>query len=156
MTLHFPEGHSQKGASMLGQTSIASSLIIGVLLFAGVAVGTRKAAPPPPPLCQALSDVYVNPTTSEDLVVSLPPKAVHTAFTVWAREDDRITSQWLQCTPDQICPIGLSGFQYCGVQGNDPRDGAEKFHCVFRNNGTIARRARLVVMYKRVPVCCQP
>jgi len=135
-------------------------LVVASLLFVGVFVGAQKKPKPPKPVhtCQALSDVYVNATTSADLVVSLPPTAVHSNFTVWAREDDPTTSRWQQCPKDgvNLCPIGVSGFQNCKVQGNDPRDGAEKFGCVFRNDGTNARRARLVVIYAEVPICCKP
>jgi hypothetical protein len=135
-----------------------SLLVVASLLFA-VFVGAQKKPKPPKPvhLCQALSDVYVNATTSADLVVSLPPHAVRSDYTVWAREDAP-SNQWKQCPKDgvNLCPIGVSGFQNCKVEGTDPRDGAEKFGCVFRNDGTSARRARLVVIYKEVPICCKP
>jgi hypothetical protein len=141
------------------RTKIAPFLVMAPLLVAGVFVAAQKPPKPPPRphMCQALSDKYVNPTTSEDLVVSLPPTAVHSDFTVWAREDDP-TTLWQPCPKDgvNLCPIGVSGFQNCKVQGGDPRDGAEKFGCVFRNDGRKARRARLVVVYKEVPICCKP
>ena len=151
---------SESESSVPRQATMMLSGVIGLLMLVGAFLAMKKPPKPPPPpppqLCQALSDVYVNATTSADLQVVLPPGAVQPpVLTLYAREDAP-TNPWSQCINNQICPIGLAGFQDCKNRGADPRDGAPIYGCLFRNNADRARRARLVVTYKHTKTCCAP
>jgi len=138
------------------RTAITLAGVVGAVVLVGLYAIKKPCPPPPPPLMsQALRDVYVNATTSEDLEVSLPPGAAQAALTLFAREDAP-SNLWSQCVSDQICPIQLAGFQQCKLRGADPRDGAPKYGCLFRNNADRARRARMVVTYKQTQICCKP
>lgn len=145
--------HKKVSLAMSLRAAIAVAGVVGAVVL--VALAATKKPCPPPLMSQALSDVYVNATTSADLEVSLPPGAAQAAFTLFAREDGP-SNPWSQCINNQICPIQLAGFQDCKLRGADPRDGAPKYGCLFRNNADRARRARLVVTYKQTQLCCKP